>query len=127
MQGDGVTVCLCAGALVANKVDLSGRREVGEEEGSKLADSKELAYFETSAVSATPPLSHTHSLTAALHRRNTAVLRSHFSTWLSNSTSSTVRATVASQLTPNSLTPSHCHALTPSPSHHTHNQLKIIH
>ena len=45
----------CAGVLVANKSDLSGRREVEEAEGRSLAESKDLVYFETSAVSATPP------------------------------------------------------------------------
>ena len=38
------------GALVANKVDLESRRVVGEEEGRAFAGSKELQYFETSAV-----------------------------------------------------------------------------
>jgi len=39
------------GAVVANKVDLATRRIVGEEEGRTFARSKELEYFETSAVS----------------------------------------------------------------------------
>ena len=36
---------------MANKVDLKGRRVVTEEEGSKFASSKDLKYFECSAVS----------------------------------------------------------------------------
>ena len=39
------------GVLVANKVDLKERRLVGEEEGRKFAASKDLEYFECSAVS----------------------------------------------------------------------------
>lgn len=39
------------GVLVANKVDLKGRRVVTEEEGRKFASSKDLKYFECSAVS----------------------------------------------------------------------------
>ena len=39
------------GVLVANKVDLKERRLVGEEEGKKFALSKDLQYFECSAVS----------------------------------------------------------------------------
>ena len=39
------------GAVVANKVDLGTQRIVGEEEGRAFAGSKELEYFETSAVS----------------------------------------------------------------------------
>ena len=40
-----------SGVLVANKVDLKGRRVVTEEEGRKFASSKDLKYFECSAVS----------------------------------------------------------------------------
>ena len=40
-----------AGVLVANKVDLKERRIVDEEEGRKFASSKDLEYFECSAVS----------------------------------------------------------------------------
>ena len=39
------------GVLLANKVDLKERRVVLEEEGRKFASSKDLEYFECSAVS----------------------------------------------------------------------------
>ena len=38
------------GVLVACKCDLEARREVSEERGRELAASKDLVYFETSAV-----------------------------------------------------------------------------
>ena len=41
----------CAGVLVGNKVDLVQRRVVSLEEARKTAQSKELEYFECSAVS----------------------------------------------------------------------------
>ena len=44
-------VCVVAGVLVANKVDLKERRVVEEGEGRTFAKSKELEYFECSAVS----------------------------------------------------------------------------
>ena len=44
-------ICLCSGALVANKVDLGERRVVGVAEGRSFAQSKDLQYFECSAVS----------------------------------------------------------------------------
>lgn len=40
-----------AGVLVACKTDLTKRREVSEQRGRELAASKDLHYFETSAVS----------------------------------------------------------------------------
>lgn len=40
-----------SGVLVANKVDLKERRLVGEEEGRKFASTKDLQYYECSAVS----------------------------------------------------------------------------
>ena len=40
-----------AGVLVACKCDLSVRRKISEERGKELAESKDLEYFETSAVS----------------------------------------------------------------------------
>lgn len=39
------------GVLVANKVDLTERRKVGGREGEAFATTKELEYFECSAVS----------------------------------------------------------------------------
>ena len=44
-------MCVVAGVLVANKVDLKERRVVEEGEGRTFAKSKELEYFECSAVS----------------------------------------------------------------------------
>ena len=41
---------LTPGVLVACKCDLEARREVSEERGRELAASKDLVYFETSAV-----------------------------------------------------------------------------
>ena len=72
-----------AGVLVACKSDLVQRREVSEKRGRELAASKDLHYFETSAV-------RTHSLYHAIfkmtvlachllspHRKTTSVWRSH--------------------------------------------------
>ena len=50
---------LCgAGVLVACKSDLVQRREVSEKRGREMAASKDLHYFETSAVSKI--FTHTH-------------------------------------------------------------------
>ena len=51
-----VCVCVCCmlcvvGVLVACKSDLVQRREVSEKRGREMAASKDLHYFETSAVS----------------------------------------------------------------------------
>ena len=45
---------MCLGALVANKADLKERRVVGVAEGRSFAQSKDLQFFECSAVSHRP-------------------------------------------------------------------------
>ena len=45
-----VVLVMCVGVLVGNKVDLVQRRVVSEEDARKTAQTKELEYFECSAV-----------------------------------------------------------------------------
>ena len=45
-----VVFVMCIGVLVGNKVDLVQRRVVTEEDARKTAQTKELEYFECSAV-----------------------------------------------------------------------------